>query len=56
VIYLSELLSSWGFVPDPKRVKLIRHKDARFDLQTLRAQDWFDTYQKHQSKPVFASW
>ena len=53
MISLSELLAARGFRPDSKRVKLIRHKDARFDLEELRGAGWFETYQKFQSKPVF---
>jgi hypothetical protein len=50
---LLELLTSRGFVPDAKRVKLVRHKDSRLDLEALRSAGWFETYQKFQSKPVF---
>jgi hypothetical protein len=50
---LSELLSARGFVPDPKHVKLVRHKKSRRDLENLRTEGWLDTYQKYQSKPVF---
>lgn len=53
VIGLSELLASRGFVPDPQRVKLVRHKDSRLDLEALQSAGWFETYQKFQSKPVF---
>jgi hypothetical protein len=53
VIGLSELLSARGYVPDAKRVKLVRHKDSRVDLETLRSSGWFETYQKYQSRPVF---
>ena len=47
------MLAARGFVPDPKRVKLVRHKDSRVDFETLRCSGWFETYQKFQSKPVF---
>jgi hypothetical protein len=53
VIGLSELLAARGFVPDPKHVKLVRHKDSRFDVEALRAEGWLDTYQKYQSRPIF---
>jgi len=53
VIALSQLLSIRGFNPDRKRVKLIRHKDSRFDLETFRRTPWFDVYQQYQSRPVF---
>jgi hypothetical protein len=53
MIHLSELLSARGLVPQGRRVKLVRHKDSRIDLEALRTAGWFDTYQKYQSKPVF---
>jgi hypothetical protein len=53
LIGLLELLTARGFVPDSKRVKLVRHKDSRFDLEVLKSAGWFDTYQKYQSKPIF---
>ena len=53
MIGLSELLSARGYVPDAKRVKLVRHKDSRVDLEALRSAGWFDTYQKFQARPVF---
>jgi hypothetical protein len=53
MISLTELLTARGFQPDGKRVKLVRHKDSRFDLEALRRSPWFDFYQRYQSKPVF---
>lgn len=53
MIGLLELLSARGFVPIAKRVKLVRHKDSRLDLEALRSAGWLDTYQKYQSKPIF---
>ena len=53
MITLSQLLSVRDFNPDRKRVKLVRHKDSRFDLEALRRTPWFDVYQQYQSKPVF---
>lgn len=53
MIGLSELLTARGFRPDPQRAKLVRHKDARLDMDALRTAGWFETYQKFQSKPVF---
>lgn len=53
MIGLSELLSSRGFNADSKRVKLVRHKDSRLDLEALRSAGWLETYQQFQSKPVF---
>jgi hypothetical protein len=40
-------------MPNATRVKLVRHKDSRVDLDALRSAGWFETYQKFQSKPVF---
>ena len=49
----SQLLSVRNFNPDRKHVKLVRHKDSQFDLETLRRTPWFDIYQQYQSRPVF---
>lgn len=53
MIGLSELLAARGFVPDPKHVKLVRHRESGVDFEALRSADWFDIYQKYQSRPVF---
>ena len=53
MIKLSELLDARGAKLNPKRVKLVRHKDARLDIEVLRSAGWFETYQQFQSKPVF---
>lgn len=53
MIGLSELLTTRGFKPDGKRVKLVRHKDSRLDLEALRSAGWLETYQQFQSNPVF---
>lgn len=53
VIRLSEMLAARGFVPDPERVKLVRHKDSRLDGEALRSPGWPDVYQRYQSNPVF---
>ena len=53
MIGLSELLAARGFVPDPRRVKLVRHTDSRVDLEALRSAGWLDIYQKYQVDPVF---
>jgi hypothetical protein len=50
---LQELLKSRGFQPGKKRVKIVRHKDSRFDVEALRSQGWFDLYQSIQSRSVF---
>ena len=53
---LLKQLADHGFVPDPKHDKLVRHKDKRdkrYDLESLRKQGWFETYQKYQRLKVF---
>ena len=53
MIGLSEILFSRGFKPNPKRVKVVRHKDSNFDLEALLRSGWFETYQEYQAEPVF---
>ncbi len=53
MITLAPFLETCGFVANPKRVKLLRHKDSRFDLDEIRASGWFDAYQGFQLKPIF---
>jgi hypothetical protein len=53
VFGLLALLATCGFVPDRKRVKVVRHKDTRFDVEALKRDGWLDVYQQHQSGPVF---
>lgn len=50
---LSDFLGKCGFRVDARRVKLVRHKDARYDIEHLRAKGWFDAYQGIQTRPVF---
>lgn len=50
---LHELLRSRGFTPDAKRVKIVRHKDSRYDVETMRSQGWFDLYQSIQGPSVY---
>lgn len=44
-----------GVLPlnDKKRVKLVRHKDARFDLNRLFREDYFEEYQARQTTDCF---
>jgi hypothetical protein len=56
IIGLAELLRSRGYEPKPGfkgRVKLIRHKDPNYDIETLYSNGWFETYQSFQSKSIF---
>ena len=48
-----ELLRASGFAADARQVKLIRHKGDDLDMDRLRNEGWFETYQSFQSKPVF---
>jgi hypothetical protein len=49
-ITLSELLRACAFVPNAKRVKLVRHSGSKVEsLQHI----WLETYQRYQSDPVF---
>lgn len=51
-IGLIDLLERCGF--DPKvKTKLVRHRDARCDVESLRRIGWFDLYQGFQARPVF---
>jgi hypothetical protein len=50
-ITLKELLRARGFVPDEKRVKLVRH--AGVEVDSLQESGWLETYQQYQSKPRF---
>ena len=52
MIGLLDLLSSRGLVPR-QRVKLVRHRDSRWDLTLLDQTGFFENYQAWQSRPVF---
>lgn len=47
-----DLLALRGFDTSLK-AKLVRHKDARYDVHNLLRDGWFEAYQSYQSKPVF---
>ena len=49
---LQELLFSRG-LPKEGKTKLIRHQDARWDLERLIALAQFESYQAHQAKHIF---
>lgn len=51
---LSELVKMRGFDFE-KKVKLVRHQDSRFDIQTLYRNGFLDFYQSTQSKDVFGN-
>ncbi len=53
MIGLLEMLKARGFDPNPRRVKVVRHKDNRLDLEQMRGAGWFELYQTYQAKPVF---
>lgn len=48
-----DLLRVYGF-DDRLKTKLVRHQDARYDIQSLLREGWFDLYQRLQSRPVFS--
>ena len=48
-----ELIRASGFAADVRQVKLVRHKGDDLDMDQLRNEGWFETYQCFQSKPVF---
>ena len=49
---LETLLLPYGF--DPKaRMKLVRHRDHRYDIATIRRAGYFEFYQSIQSRQVF---
>lgn len=48
-----ELIRASGFVADTRKVKLVRHKGDALDMDQLRNEGWFETYQCFQGKPVF---
>lgn len=51
-IGILDLLRLKGFDPT-KRVRLVRHQDARWDMQELLRRGWLETYQAFQARPVF---
>ncbi len=56
-IRLLDVLSLAGFDPT-LRTKLVRHKDRRFSVESLRQNDskgrpWLEIYQAYQANPVF---
>ena len=53
MIGLLELLSARGFLPNRRRVKLVRHKDVRFDLEELLRSGQLELYQQFQGSPIF---
>lgn len=52
MIDLQDLLFSRG-LPKTAKTKLVRHQDARYDLEKVLAVGQFDEYQERQSSPVF---
>jgi len=51
-MHLSELVKMRGFDPNTK-IKLVRHKDANYDIKRLYKTNQLDFYQSTQSKNVF---
>mgnify|MGYP001251352626 CR=1 FL=1 len=50
-MFLSEILASRGL--STERLKLVRHKDKRWDVEELKAEGWLEAYQSYQGQPVF---
>jgi hypothetical protein len=50
---LLELFTARGFTPHRRRVKLVRHKDSRFDVEELIRTGLFEKYQQFQGSPIF---
>jgi hypothetical protein len=53
MLTLSRLLATFDYAADPRRAKLVRHKDSRYDLESLLRTPWFEVYQQYQGKPIF---
>ena len=51
-IGLIDILKLAGF-DDTLPWKLVRHQDNRYPNEELIRRDWFELYQRYQSKPVF---
>jgi len=53
VTRLIELLRQCGLSVESSRIKLVRHRGDELDMEVLRQEGWFETYQRFQGKPVF---
>jgi hypothetical protein len=53
MIGLLELLAARGFMTDPRRAKLVRHKDLRFDIEGLVRDGLLEKYQEFQGDKIF---
>jgi hypothetical protein len=51
-IGIVDFLKVFGF-DDQLKSKLVRHQDARYDINSLIRDGWFDLYQSLQARPVF---
>jgi hypothetical protein len=52
MITLRELLQTRGLSPSA-RIRIVRHRDPRWDLESLLQTGFFEAYQSWQSRPVF---
>lgn len=50
---LLELFAARGFTPHRRRVKLVRHKDGRNDIEDLIRRGLFEKYQQFQGDTIF---
>lgn len=50
---IAELLEYRGLpTAKPRQIKMLRHKDTRYDVHLLARLGYLETYQKYQSKPL----
>ncbi len=50
---LSDILRLSGLSLHPERVKIVRHRDSRFDVEEILRTGWIETYQQYQGDAVF---
>jgi len=53
MIGLLELFTARGFTPHRRRVKLVRHKDGRINIEGLIRRGLFEKYQQFQGDTIF---
>lgn len=53
MISLLDLLAYYKFPLDPRRVKIVRHKNEKISIDDLRRNGWFEAYQSIQDSEIF---
>lgn len=53
MLTFSEFLKARGYSPDEHHVKMVRHRDSRFDVEDLLRSGHFERYQQFQSGTIF---